>query len=63
MGLFELKKLPDGRFPLEWNPINKYLKPGTKGEINKWITFYAYLLFDKTIILGKNKKRINPLLL
>ena len=43
--LFESKKLPDGRFPLEWNPPNKYLKPGNKGEANKWVTFYAYLLY------------------
>ncbi len=43
--LFESKKLPDGKFPLEWSPMNKYLKPGNKGEANKWITFYAYLLY------------------
>ncbi|MHA1475419.1 MAG: hypothetical protein ACTSQ5_09550 [Promethearchaeota archaeon] len=43
--LFESKKLLDGRFPLGWNPMNKYLKPGNKGEANKWITFYAYLLY------------------
>lgn len=43
--LFESKKQPDGRFQLEWSPSNKYLKPGTKGEANKWITFYAYLLY------------------
>jgi len=43
--LFESKKLPDGRFPLGWNPVNKYLKPSNKGEANKWITFYAYLLY------------------
>jgi hypothetical protein len=43
--IFESKKLPDGRFPLGWNPTNKYLKPGNKGEANKWITFYAYLLY------------------
>ncbi len=43
--LFESKKLLDGKFPLEWNPTNKYLNPGNKGEANKWITFYAYLLY------------------
>ncbi len=43
--LFESKKLPDGRFPLEWKPTNKYLNPGNQGEGNKWITFYAYLLY------------------
>ncbi|UYP46048.1 hypothetical protein NEF87_002333 [Candidatus Lokiarchaeum ossiferum] len=43
--LFESKKLPDGRFPLEWNPTNKFLRPGTRGEPNKWVTFYAYLLY------------------
>jgi len=43
--LFESKKLLDGRFPLGWNPMNKYLKPGNKGEANKWITFYSYLLY------------------
>jgi hypothetical protein len=42
---FEFKKLPDGKFPLEWNPMNIYLNPGKKGEANKWITFYAYLLY------------------
>ena len=44
--LFESKRLPDGKFPLEWTPINKYLKPGPKGESNKWVTFYAYLLYN-----------------
>ncbi|MBN2150655.1 MAG: hypothetical protein JW839_04315 [Candidatus Lokiarchaeota archaeon] len=43
--LFESKRLPDGRFPLDWHPTNRYLKPGIKGEANKWITFYAYLLY------------------
>ncbi|QEE15158.1 hypothetical protein DSAG12_00982 [Promethearchaeum syntrophicum] len=43
--LFESKKLLNGRFPLEWNPPNKYLKPGNKGDVNKWVTFYAYLLY------------------
>jgi len=43
--LFDSKKLPNGRFPLGWNPVNKYLKPGNKGEANKWVTFYAYLLY------------------
>ena len=51
--LFESKKLPDGRFPLGWNPTNKYLKPGNKGEANKWITFYAYLLYK----LKNSKKK------
>jgi hypothetical protein len=43
--LFDFKKLSNGKFPLDWNPVNKYLKPGNKGEENKWITFYAYLLY------------------
>ncbi len=49
---FESKKQPDGKFPLDWNPVNKYLKPGNTGEANKWITFYAYLLSNL-----KNSKR------
>jgi len=43
--LFESKITPDKKFPLDWNPVNKYLKPGEKGKPNKWITFYAYLLY------------------
>ncbi len=43
--LFESKRMPEKRFPLEWTPVNKYLNPGPTGEPNKWITFYAYLLY------------------
>jgi hypothetical protein len=42
--LFKSKITVDKKFLLDWNPVNKFLKPGTIGEPNKWITFYAYLL-------------------
>jgi hypothetical protein len=31
-----------GRYILDWYPPS-YFTPGKKGEINKWVTFYAYL--------------------
>jgi hypothetical protein len=43
--LLESKRTPDGKFPLDWTPANKYLNPGKIGEPNKWTTFYAYLLY------------------
>ncbi|MCP4760179.1 MAG: hypothetical protein GY870_00260 [archaeon] len=43
--IFESKKTAENKFLLDWNAPNKYLKPGKRGEINKWITFYAYLLY------------------
>lgn len=43
--LFESKRTPEKKFLLDWTPVNKYLKPGKIGEPNKWITFYAYLLY------------------
>jgi hypothetical protein len=44
--LLESKRTPDGKFPLDWMPANKYLNPGKIGEPNKWTTFYAYLLYN-----------------
>jgi hypothetical protein len=43
--LLESKRTPENKFLLDWNPVNNYLKPGNIGEPNKWITFYAYLLY------------------
>jgi hypothetical protein len=39
------KQTPDKNFILDWSPTNRYLKPGDLGQPNKWITFYAYLLY------------------
>nr|MDO8117683.1 hypothetical protein [Candidatus Sigynarchaeota archaeon] len=50
---FASKRTPDRKYPLDWSPVNNYLKPGTKGEPNKWVSFYAYLL-NKMKVSGKN---------
>ncbi len=43
--LLESKKTPENKFLLDWKPANRYLNPGNIGELNKWITFYAYLIY------------------
>jgi hypothetical protein len=44
--LFESKRFSDNRFRTEWSPTNKYLKPAKIGDPDKWITFYAYVLYS-----------------
>ena len=39
--LYKSKKDKDGRYILDWNPMQAPLKPGKRGAPNKWITFYA----------------------
>jgi hypothetical protein len=43
--LFESRRTAEHKYRLDWMPANKYLNPGKIGEPNKWITFYAYLLY------------------
>ncbi len=33
----------EGRYPLDWSPMQSPWKVGKRGEPNKWVTFYSYL--------------------
>jgi hypothetical protein len=41
--ILESKHDAQGKCPLDWNPTQALLKPGKRGEANKWVTFYALL--------------------
>jgi len=41
--LLESKRDEQGRYILDWFPTQALLKPGKKGEPNKWVTLYALL--------------------
>jgi hypothetical protein len=41
--ILEQHKTDEGKYILDWSPINRYLNPGKRNHPNKWITFYSYL--------------------
>jgi hypothetical protein len=41
--VLDAKKDAEGRYILDYAPGQALLKPGKRGEPNKWITFYALL--------------------
>ena len=41
--LLETKKNGDGKYILDWTPVQSLLKAGKRGQPNKWVTFYALL--------------------
>lgn len=41
--LLEGRKLPDGRYVLDWTPTQSPLKAGKRGRPSKWVTLYALL--------------------
>jgi hypothetical protein len=41
--VMEGKKEHDGRYYLDWTPMQCPWKVGKRHELNKWITFYTYL--------------------
>ena len=41
--ILDSKRDAQGRYQLDWTPTQALLKPGKKGEPNKWVTFYALL--------------------
>lgn len=41
--IFDSKRNAQGKYRLDWTPTQALLKPGKRGDPNKWITFYALL--------------------
>jgi hypothetical protein len=39
----EKKRTDEGKYILDWTPTQSLLNPGKRGEVNKWVTFYALL--------------------
>ena len=41
--ILDNKRDAKGKYRLDWTPTQALLKPGKRGEPNKWVTFYALL--------------------
>jgi len=41
--ILESKRDACGKYQLDWSPTQALIKPGKRGEVNKWVTFYALL--------------------
>jgi hypothetical protein len=41
--ILESKRDAQGKYQLDWSPTQTLLKPGKRGEVNKWVTLYALL--------------------
>lgn len=41
--ILESKRDDEGKYCLDWTPKQALLKPGKRGQANKWVTFYALL--------------------
>jgi hypothetical protein len=39
--VLDKSRVADGRYIMDWSPTQSLLKPGKRGQPNKWITFYA----------------------
>lgn len=50
--ILESKRDADGKYPLDWTPTQALLKPGKRGEANKWVTFYALLSLKHKSVRG-----------